>query len=144
METITSLSSRSLQYYAIARKWKARLEFISLEVNFLRYLIDEHLFSPPDTNLRRAACDMKDRLISLEFQKNTLYETIKGQLFQLELMAEDVVAEDVSELVATQIGLEYRIDEISAEYRELKKQIFALIKGILDSRKKPLFYCFPN
>ena len=144
METITSLSSRSLQYYVIARKWSSRLEFISFEINFLHYLIDEHLFTVPDINLRRNAGNLKDGLMSLEFQRKNLERLLATQISQLELMAEDVISENISNLVAMQIELELRMDKISVAYRELKKQIFMLIKDILDAHKKPLFYCFPN
>ena len=43
METTLSISSRSLQYYVIAKKWSSDLEFFRLETAFLQKLLDRYI-----------------------------------------------------------------------------------------------------
>ena len=44
METLNSLSARSLQYLVIAKKWSADLEFYKFEIKFLRALLENNYF----------------------------------------------------------------------------------------------------
>ncbi|HVV54969.1 MAG TPA: hypothetical protein VHC47_06585, partial [Mucilaginibacter sp.] len=68
--------------------------------------------------------------------------SLEYQLTHIELMAEDVIPENASELAVKQIELEYRMANIMGEYREVKKRIFSLIGKALDENK--LSYNYPN
>lgn len=41
METQTTLSARSLQYYAVTRKWASDIEFFQFETAFLENLLND-------------------------------------------------------------------------------------------------------
>lgn len=43
METAPSLSSRSLQYYVMARHWASELEFFKVETAFFHRLLDDYI-----------------------------------------------------------------------------------------------------
>jgi hypothetical protein len=42
MESTTTMSVRSLQYYVIARRWASDLDFFKIEAAFLHHLMDDY------------------------------------------------------------------------------------------------------
>src|SRR5579871_6376324 len=124
METTNSLSARSLQYYAIAKKWSSDIEFYKYETKFLRSLLDECFFNTPSKSDRAAIANINTDLMEIDVDKNQLELALEEQLKELELMAEDVVAEDTNQLAGKQIRLEYMVGNLFAEYKDLKREIF--------------------
>ena len=142
METNTGLSSRSLQYYAIARKWASDIEFYSFELTFFQKLLDERFFTTPVPGERKQITELNSGLMIFEVDKNQLELSLANQMTYLELMLEDVVPEDVSWLAGKQVELENRVNEVFAGYKTIKKNIFALLQtthAISAVAGKPLF-----
>jgi len=144
METINGLSSRSLQYYAIAKKWASDIEFYKYEIKFLRSLLDDCFFNTVDKSDRVAIAEINNELMELDVEKNQLEEALERQLKELELMAEDVVPEDVTQIAGKQIRLEYMVGSLFAEYKELKRDIFSLVEEVSDKGRSYNHLAFQN
>lgn len=144
METITSLSSRSIQYFAIAKKWSSDIEFYKHEVKFLRSLVDECFFNTQNAAERKKLAEINNELMELDAEKNQLERLLNEQIKELELMAEDVIPEDANHIACKQIGLEYMVNDLFAGYKELKCEIFKLVETILGQIKANHHFPMPN
>ncbi len=129
METLLPVSSRSLQYYVIAKRWSSDLEFFRLETDFLRQLLDRYISRLQDVEHLHKLVKAAKYLADL--QKLEVDELLAGQLTQLELMAEDVIPEDAHALASSQMKLEQFITGLTQKFRALKQEIFQLV---LDTR----------
>ena len=125
METIPPGSSRSLQYYVVARRWLSDLEFFRMDINFLRELLNRQINQLQD----------REHLLKLNIAKQGLDnilslvtdDLLSGQLTQLELMIEDIIPEDAEALACNQIRLELFINELLHKFRALKNEIYPLL-----------------
>jgi len=126
METMLSISSRSLQYYVIAKRWFSDLEFFRIEARFLNLLLERnmlaHLHDKP--HLKQLIAVNKELKQLQELVRDDL---LNGQITQLELMAEDVIPEDAESLAATQVNLEYFMTDVTRRFRAVKREIFDLV-----------------
>ncbi|GAB3914793.1 hypothetical protein [Mucilaginibacter boryungensis] len=125
MEQIFTMSARSLQYFVIAKRWRADLDFFKVETSFLRQLLNRYISRLQDTEHigRLIACgSLLDKLEAMEVD-----DLLAGQLTQLELMAEDIIPEDSESLAATQVKLEYFMSNLVKEFRAAKEQIYRLV-----------------
>jgi hypothetical protein len=135
MESNHNLSARSIQYYVIARRWNSDIEFFKLESAFLRQLIDDHfkqLAKPFNIGKLRVA---NDKLLKLEHDTGAIERSLGQQITQLSLMAEDVIPEDTGALEGKQVKLEYLINNLNIDYREVKKEIFTLVANVISENK---------
>ena len=132
METQTTLSARSLQYYAVTRKWASDIEFFQFETAFLENLLN-------DLNNKAGKVFSEEYKIaqinSLKLLKDHVRaaKLINEQLTELGLMAEDIISEDTERLKGNQITLEYLMADITKEYREVKKRIFRLVEKVVNA-----------
>jgi hypothetical protein len=130
MGTTTAMSARSLQYYVIADRWASDIEFFKTETDFLYRLIDEYFIRFCEQtyieNFKKICTD----LLKLEADKNHVDVLLTDQRKHLELMVEDVIPEETDILVNKQIKLEYLIADLATKYREVKKELFALVETI--------------
>jgi DNA gyrase/topoisomerase IV subunit A len=135
METITAMSSRSLQYYVVARRWVSDLEFFKIETQFLERLLDDHftqLCSEDHIDKLRA---VSKKLSVLEEDEQQADKLLSRQLKHLELMAEDALPEDADSLAATQVQLEYLVTNLTREYRGIKKELFQLVTQVIHKHR---------
>jgi len=142
METTTVLSSRSLQFYAITRKWLSDIEFYRTEVSFLQKLLDERFFTSPAADERKKIAQLNSELMIFEVEKNQLESSLTQQQKYLELMIEDIIPEDVSWLAGKQIELEKSVSEVFTEYKAVKERIFRALQknhGVSEVAGRPLF-----
>ncbi|HVW94511.1 MAG TPA: hypothetical protein VHA56_00915 [Mucilaginibacter sp.] len=130
MDTSFAISARSLQYYVMARKWFSDLEFFKIETAFFHRLIDENIKKLSDEGHIMQFLSTGKKLLKLENDESKTDNLLTEQLKQLELMAEDVIPEDVDALAATQIHLENFIANLMKEYRVIKQEIFHLIAAV--------------
>ena len=144
METITSLSARSLQYYAIAKKWSSDLEFYKCETKFLRSLLDDCFFNTKSIADRTEIAEINNELLELDVDKNQLETSLTEQLKELELMADDVVPEDANQVAGKQIRLEYMVGSLFTEYKDLKRQIFSLVQKLSGQERAFNHFVYPN
>jgi hypothetical protein len=130
MGTTTAMSARSLQYYVIATRWASDLEFFKVETAFLHRLIAEYFIrlGGPEyiENFRKTG----EALLKLEEDRNRADKLLTEQLKHLELMAEDVIPEDVNSLSDKQIQIEYLVTDLVNEYRSVKNELFVLVKNV--------------
>lgn len=131
MEQTLSMSARSLQYFVIANRWRADLDFFKIETGFLRQLLDHYISRLQDSEhiaLLIACGIMLDRLEAMEMN-----DLLAEQLTKLELMAEDIIPEDSESLAATQVKLEYFMSSLVKEFRASKEQIYRLVLSVSES-----------
>jgi len=134
METMPSISSRSLQYYVIAKKWSSDLEFLRLETGFLRQLLDRYTVRlQSEAHIRQLVGAGK---ALQELEGTAISDLLSRQLTQLELMAEDVIPEDTEALAEVQVKPENLMGELTRRYRSAKQDIFRLV---LDSHYDDLY-----
>lgn len=125
MDTMMLNSSRTLQFYVIAKRWSADLEFFRLESNFLQRLLDRYI-EQFNRQLKwqpmvKASRDLRE----LEHLIDT--DLLTRQLTQLELMTEDVIPEDADVLAESQVKLEQLMAGLTHRFREVKREVFALV-----------------
>lgn len=131
METLKSPSARSLQYYAICKRWASDLEFFRIETGFLHRLIEDHFIGLLEENDVKQLSATGMKLYQLEKHENQLNKMLEAQLRYLELMAEDIIPDDSESLSGTQIELENLVFTVMYEYQALKKEIFGYVERLL-------------
>ena len=144
METLNSLSARSLQYFVIAKKWSSDLEFYKIEIKFLRTLLENNYFILQNNEEKDTVKRINNDLMLLDVEKNLLEHALGEQIQQLELMSEDEIPEDVAQVAARQIGLEYMVTELFSEYKDLKREIFYLVQDASAQNMQLGWFAFPN
>jgi SMC interacting uncharacterized protein involved in chromosome segregation len=137
METATTLSSRSLQYYVIARHWASDLEFFKTETAFFHRLLDDYIVYLSSVNYAGKLKIVGEKLLKLEEEERQTDKLLTDQIKHLELMAEDVIPEDAESLATQQIQLEHLTTNLMREYRNIKKQLFVLVESAM-GKNKPL------
>ncbi len=128
MGTMTAMSARSLQYYVIAKRWAADLEFFKIETAFFYRLMDDYFIRLCEPSYIDKFKQVSKNLLKLEVDRNQADRLLSDQLKHLELMAEDIIPEDVDSLSSKQIQIEYLVTDLTNEYREVKKQLFTLVE----------------
>lgn len=144
METLNSLSARSLQYFVIAKKWSSDLEFYKIEIKFLRTLLENNYFILQNNGEKDTVKRINNDLMLLDVEKNQLERALNEQIQQLELMAEDVIPEDAVQVAAKQIRLEYLVTDLFSEYKDLKREIFYLVQEASVQNMQLGRFAFPN
>lgn len=135
MEKLSQLSSRSLEYYINASRWKNELDFFSIEVHFLNRLMEEHFLQLAGQDRLQKMIPLGNKLSSLMNEKYQVKDLLNRQLHDLELKAEGLLNELPEELVAKQANLQNRMMNLLRDYREVKMDLYALTEAILDDRK---------
>ena len=128
METLNSLSARSLQYFVIAKKWSSDLEFYKVEIKFLRLLLENNYSVLQNTGDKDTVKRINKDLKILDEEKDQLEVLLSDQIKHLELMAEDVIPEDATTVAGNQIRLEYMVTDLFSQYKDLKRAIFDLVQ----------------
>jgi len=124
MDTMMLNSSRPLQFYVVAKRRSADLEFFRLESSFLQRLLDrcaEHSGQPKWQQMVTASRDLQ------ELERLVDSDLLTRQLTQLELMAEDVIPEDTDALAESQVKLEQLMARLTRRFRDVKQEVFALV-----------------
>lgn len=128
MEPILEGTFRSVQFYAVAQRWKTELDFFSSEAKFLHDLFETYhsiYFSHFFRDMIRA---MDEQLGKLECRCHKIDKALTLQLKVLELMVGGVVKENTSHLESRQVKLENCMAALHSETRELKKSLFAFVE----------------
>ena len=128
MESLNGLSARSIQYLVLAKKWNSDLEFYKLEIKFLRSLLEINYLTLQNSGDRDTVKRINNDLVQLDLEKRQLECSLNDQIKQLELMAEDIIPEDVTTIAGKQIRLEYMVSGLFSEYKDLKREIFDLVQ----------------
>ncbi|RFZ85309.1 hypothetical protein DYU05_06855 [Mucilaginibacter terrenus] len=135
MDITNTLSARSLQYYVMARHWESDLEFFRIETDFLSHLINYNLKLVKaifDTSTLRSLLGKINRL---KQDEQAVAKLLAAQLQQLELMAEDIIPENVDEVKGKQVHLECLVAGLLKEYQAVKKSLFATIEHTLKENR---------
>ena len=134
METALSLSARSQQIYVLCRHWESDLEFFRIETAFLHRLLDDYfvqLLSPEYfEDLKKST----QKLFVLEKEENSLRQQIMDHMKQVELAVENVAPEDAEKLADDQATIEALLLKLINDYREVKKEMFALVEKAMHSK----------
>ncbi|MGZ3763819.1 MAG: hypothetical protein ACXVA2_04105 [Mucilaginibacter sp.] len=131
MGTTCAMSARSLQYYVIAGRWLSDLEFFEIETAFLHRLMDDYFIRLNDPAFIGKFKKTGSDLLKLEEDKSRAHKMLNEQLEHLQLMAEDVIPESIDALTGKQIEIEYLMTNLTREYREVKKELFELVKSVM-------------
>jgi hypothetical protein len=144
MESLNSLSARSLQYFVIAKKWSSDLEFYKIEIKFLRSLLENNYIILQNNGEKDTLKRINNDLILLDVEKDQLERALDEQIQQLELMSEDVIPEDATQVAGKQIRIEYMVTELFSEYKDLKREIFYLVQEASTQNMQLGRFAFPN
>ena len=144
MEALNSLSTRSLQYFVIAKKWSSDLEFYNIEIKFLRSLLENNYFIIQNNGEKDTLKRINKDLTLLDEEKSQLEQALDEQIKQLELMSEDVIPEDATQVAGKQIRLEYMVSDLFSEYKDLKREIFYLVQEASAGNKQLSRFAFAN
>lgn len=125
METLLPVSARSLQYYVIAKKWQADLEFLRVESGFLQQILEQCTGRFQDQAHFQQLIKSQKELQDLD--QLAVDDLLSGQIRQLELMAEDIIPEDAEALAAAQIKLELYMTGLTKTFRRVKREIYQLV-----------------
>lgn len=128
MEPISGGTFRSVQFYAVAQRWKTELDFFSSEAKFLHDLFETYqsiYFSHFFRDMIRA---MDEQLGKLECSCHKIDKALTLQLKVLELMVGGVVKENTALLESRQVKLENCMAVLHSETRELKRSLFAFVE----------------
>ncbi|MGN6179308.1 MAG: hypothetical protein ACTHNW_09010 [Mucilaginibacter sp.] len=139
METLNAMSLRSIQYYVISHKWSSDLNFYKIETAFFHRLIEDHfirLSAPENIDALKSA---GKKLLYLEVEISNADRLLSDQIKQIELMTEDVLIEDAETLAVTQIKLEKIIGDITRQFREVKINLFDLVKRVVKDKNIQLY-----
>ena len=136
METRNGLSARSLQYLVIAKKWSSDLEFYKLEIKFLRGLLEANFNTLLNNGDKENVKRINNDLVQIDAEKVQLECSLNDQIKHLELMAEDIIPEDMTIVAGKQIRLEYMVSDLFSEYKDLKREVFDLIQEALSQGKQ--------
>jgi len=130
MPTAIKMPARSLQYYVLAKRWLADLDFFKVEAAYLHRLIDDYRQHLLDINHQEQLIAIKADLLKLD--DGEAGSLLSEQIWQLELMADDIIAEDAESITATQVKLECFMARLTNEFRLIKTQLYRLL---LDGKK---------
>lgn len=129
MESKASLSSGSIQFYALCVKWASDLNFYKIETAFFHRLIDERLKRVFMAERIAQLSTASENLRNLDSEIHKA-EIIAGvQLRLIGLMADDIIPEDTVSLNGEQIQLEELMTSITSHFREVKKELFSVVEG---------------
>lgn len=128
MEAILEGSFRSVQFYAIAQRWKTELDFFISEAKFLHDLFETYESIYFSHFFREMIRGMDQQLSKLESRYHKIDKALTLQLKVLELMVGGAVKENTGHLESRQIKLENCVAALHAEARELKKSLFAFVE----------------
>ena len=134
MGSTTAMSARSLQYYMIANRWGAELEFFDIETPFLYYLMDEYFMRLCEPSCQKKFKQIITDLSKLETDRKIIRPLLDRQLNEIILMSEDIVPENIDSLAEQQIKIEYLLNSLTTKYRAVKKDLFALTDSFRKSK----------
>jgi predicted nuclease with TOPRIM domain len=135
MENVTEMSDRAEQYYISTKRWVSDLEFFQIETDFLRHLQQDYfirLFEPTDVEKLK---DIGNKLLKLQLDMKDAHMQCSMQLDRLSQIAENEVAEDISYLAIENNALSDLISSLTAEYYDVKKELFKLAEGVMRENK---------
>jgi predicted nuclease with TOPRIM domain len=135
MENVTEMSDRAEQYYISTKRWVSDLEFFQIETDFLRHLQQDYfirLFEPTDVEKLK---DVGNKLLKLQLDMKDAHMQCSMQLDRLSQIAENEVTEDISYLAIENNTLSDLISTLTAEYYDVKKELFKLAEGVMRENK---------
>jgi hypothetical protein len=135
MDTTAELSANAQQYYNLSRHWASDIEFFKIETVLIRHLLDNYfvrLLNPIHfENLRQT----RAKLFELGKVENELRKQLSNHLKQLELVAKNIIPENTRNLADAQGGIESLVSKLAKDFREIKKELFALVERTMTETK---------
>jgi hypothetical protein len=130
MDTKASISTRSIQFYVVATKWASDLNFFKIETGFFDRLLEKHFKNLFPSGSSGNLHEINQKLSGLEDELCHIEKKLYLQLREIELMAEDIIPEDIDVLSSVQVQLEFAMASATKIFREVKKELFELIDGV--------------
>lgn len=135
METQNLLSARTIYYYAHARRWLSELEFFQVEVSFLQGLLTDYFIRlTDDSDDCQKLRGLETKLFKLEKEAGKLSLQVHDHL-RLTAQQTGQSTDQEETLAARQVRLEALVPEFTEKYRYTKKELFALVSGIIRENK---------
>jgi len=125
------MSTRSLQYYVIAKKWFSDLQFYKIETAFFHSLIEDHFIHLSGAKYVNDLRQVNNDLRILDRNIDETEGLLGGQIKHVELMAEDIIPEDTEGVAIDQIKLEHKVTGLLRDYRRLKAELFKLVEQVM-------------
>lgn len=130
-----TLTNSSQQYQVIARQWVSEINFFSIETTFLQNLLQGCTPLLSDNSFAEKRKVTFERLLKLEADKNYSDHILNEQFEMLEQATRYRLPENEVELACKQMELEFLMNSLNEEYREVKKELFSLVESVLPENK---------
>ena len=97
--------------------------------------MEEHFLQLAGEDRIKKLTQLGNKLSDLVNEKHQIKELLDHQLRDLELLAEDLLIEGQEGLAGKQAHLEYQMIDLLHEFREVKREVYAIMEAVLDERK---------
>ncbi|SMC94979.1 hypothetical protein [Pedobacter nyackensis] len=131
MKTPANLSSKSLQYYVEAKHWTSDLEFFKVETSFFHRLLDDYFIRLTSPYFIEKLKAIEAKLLKFEEERHQTDKVLTEQLTKVELMAEDIMPEDLEGIENKQSKLQDLMTTLIKDYRETKKELFDIVEKVM-------------
>jgi len=121
--------------FVIAEHWKSDLSFFLDEMNFFKMLIDKYFLSLIDEKHINGTRHLAAGLSQFEKKRHGLENEVTSHLTQLADLIQNPFAHDSQVSVGLHQKLEGSIMDFVKNFRSLKKEVFLLAEGAMESEK---------
>lgn len=121
--------------FVIAEHWKSDLSFFLDEINFFKMLIDKYFLSLIDAEHINGTRHLASGLSQFEKKRHGLESEVTTHLTQLADLIQNPFAHDSQVSVSLHQKLEGSIMDFVKNFRSLKKEVFMLAEGAMESEK---------
>lgn len=128
MKSILAISETSVKHYAFVRDWKSDVEFLKLEIAFLRRLLDKNFTRFISNQMISELCVYGEQLIQLEKHRIETAALLERQIRELEWTAKQLIRENAARFREVRKNIEGQILDIKTRLVELRTNIFKMME----------------
>jgi hypothetical protein len=123
------------ELYTLSDHWKSDMAFYGDEIRFFHKLIDKFfIWLTQDESIGKTQA-LASRLSDLNKRFEKISERINRHQADIGLLMENAFKESESEFRNEHVGLEEDLSAFAKEFRETKKEVFAISDKVIESEK---------
>ncbi|HEY0653016.1 MAG TPA: hypothetical protein VGD65_07805 [Chryseosolibacter sp.] len=123
------------QMYIVSERWQSDLVFFYDELNFLRKLIDKYFMWLIDDDNIESTRKLASELAKLEKRRYTILQRLDQHRRHLANLVENPFSHSSQECRDEYSELEVLFAGLAKEFRQVKKDVFALTEHVIESEK---------
>lgn len=130
-----ALYTRFVYYYVNAQRWRSDLDFFQIEISFLQDLLSDYFIRLTDDRERcKRLKKLESKLFKVEKDISSCIVRLNNHLHQIARQA-GLLEGPQESLAARQVTLDALLPDLTARYRDIKKELFAIIGEIVRENK---------